>query len=74
MRPWQECVPEEERAVYQKAGYWGREPRLEDHPALLIIDVTQAFTGGPDPDHHPGYDRPKGGGTGPAEGQGQRLL
>ncbi len=55
LRPWQEFVPEVERAVYQKAGFWAREPRLGDHPALLIIDVTQSFTGGPDPDHVQGY-------------------
>lgn len=73
MRPWQEFVPEEERAIYQKAGYWGREPRLGDHPALLIIDVTQAFTGGPSPQQAEDYATACGG-SWEAVGEIARLL
>jgi maleamate amidohydrolase len=41
---WWEFVPEDERAVYERAGFRGDEP-LGPAPALLVIDATRAFTG-----------------------------
>ena len=44
MRPWQKVIPQEDRDLYEKAGFagrldWGRRP------ALLVIDVTLPFLG-----------------------------
>ncbi len=50
MRPWQEFVPPEERAIYQKAGYAQPEIKLGARAALLVVDVTVAFVGGLAPD------------------------
>lgn len=44
MKEWQEFFPEEERRIYEKAGYIGRQP-FGRNPALLIIDVILGFTG-----------------------------
>lgn len=44
MREWQEFFPEEERKIYEKAGYKGVQP-FGRKPALLIIDVILGFTG-----------------------------
>lgn len=44
MREWQNFFPEEERRIYEKAGYKGRQP-FGRNPALLIIDVILGFTG-----------------------------
>lgn len=44
MREWQSYLPEEDRKIYEKAGYSGRLP-LGKNPALLVIDVVLSFTG-----------------------------
>lgn len=44
MKEWQKIFPEEERRVYERAGYKGKQP-FGSNPALLIIDVITAFTG-----------------------------
>jgi maleamate amidohydrolase len=44
MREWEAFVPEEERKIYEKAGYKGKE-KYGVNPALLIIDVITGFTG-----------------------------
>lgn len=44
MKDWQKIFPEEERKIYEKAGYKGKPP-FGRNPALLIIDVITAFTG-----------------------------
>jgi nicotinamidase-related amidase len=44
MKEWQEFFPEEERKIYEKAGYAGRQS-FGRNPALLIIDVILGFTG-----------------------------
>ena len=43
-RDWWTFVPEEERALYQKAGF-AKSARIEGRPGLLVIDVTHNFTG-----------------------------
>ena len=44
MREWEEYFPEEERRIYEKAGYRTRQ-EFGRKPALLIIDVLLGFTG-----------------------------
>jgi maleamate amidohydrolase len=44
MRPWQEIVPEEDRAHYARGGYGGKL-EFGSRPCLLLIDVTYSFTG-----------------------------
>ena len=44
MREWETIFPEEERRVYEKAGYHSRQA-FGRNPALLIIDVLLGFTG-----------------------------
>ena len=44
MRDWEAIIPEEERRVYEKAGYKGKE-NYGVNPALIIIDVITGFTG-----------------------------
>ena len=44
MREWEQFIPEEERKIYEKAGYKGKDP-FGRNPALLIIDVITGFTG-----------------------------
>ncbi|MFQ5681971.1 MAG: isochorismatase family protein [Candidatus Binatia bacterium] len=44
MKEWQKIFPEEERKIYEKAGYKGKQS-FGKNPALLVIDVIQAFTG-----------------------------
>jgi hypothetical protein len=44
MREWEAFVPEEERKIYEKAGYKGKE-KFGINPALIIIDVITGFTG-----------------------------
>jgi len=44
MREWEQFFPEEERKIYEKAGYKGKQP-FGRNPALLIIDMQLAFTG-----------------------------
>ena len=41
---WREIVPDEDRTIYEAAGYGSRQP-LGTRPALLIIDITYNFTG-----------------------------
>lgn len=43
-RPWDGLIPEEELALYRKAG-WGRPTGLGRWPALLIIDVQYRSMG-----------------------------
>jgi maleamate amidohydrolase len=42
--PWADIIPEADLAVFAAAGYGGEVP-LGERPALLIVDVTYAFTG-----------------------------
>ncbi len=44
MKEWQKFFPEEERQIYEKAGYKGKQS-FGRNPALLIIDVILGFTG-----------------------------
>ena len=44
MREWEQFIPEEERKIYEKAGYKGKQA-FGRNPALLIIDVILGFTG-----------------------------
>ena len=44
MREWEQIIPEEERRIYEKAGYKGRDS-FGRNPALLVIDVITGFTG-----------------------------
>jgi len=44
MRDWEQFFPEEERKIYEKAGYKGKQ-EFGRNPALLIIDVILGFTG-----------------------------
>lgn len=44
MRPWEAVIPEEDRAIYQQAGY-GEKQQLGQKAALLVIDVVESFTG-----------------------------
>jgi maleamate amidohydrolase len=44
MREWQTFFPEEERKIYEKAGYKGKQS-FGRNPALLIIDMLLGFTG-----------------------------
>ena len=44
MREWEEFIPEQERKIYEKAGYKGKD-QFGRNPALLIIDVITGFTG-----------------------------
>jgi nicotinamidase-related amidase len=43
-RDWWINVPEEERRVYEAAGY-SRSARIEGKPALVVIDTVLSFTG-----------------------------
>ncbi|HEX6175023.1 MAG TPA: isochorismatase family protein [Candidatus Binatia bacterium] len=44
MREWEQIIPEEERRIYEKAGYKGKDS-FGRNPALLVIDVITGFTG-----------------------------
>ncbi len=44
MREWESFFPEDERKMYEKAGYKGKD-QFGGNPALLIIDVITGFTG-----------------------------
>src|SRR5258706_615310 len=44
MREWETFFPEEERKIYEKAGYKTKQG-FGRNPALLIIDVQLSFTG-----------------------------
>ena len=44
MREWEQIIPEEERKIYEKAGYKGKDS-FGRNPALLVIDVITGFTG-----------------------------
>jgi nicotinamidase-related amidase len=44
MREWQTYLPEEDRKIYEKAGFSGKLP-FGKKPALIIIDVVLSFTG-----------------------------
>ena len=44
MREWEQFIPEDERKIYEKAGYKGKQ-EFGRNPALLIIDVITGFTG-----------------------------
>ena len=48
-RPWDGIIPEEELAIYKKAGFGGSSG-LGKRPALLIIDLyNMSYRGGPKP-------------------------
>jgi nicotinamidase-related amidase len=42
--PWANVIPDTDLAVFEAAGY-GRDIKLGERPALLIVDATYAFTG-----------------------------
>lgn len=44
MRPWQQLIPGEELAAYQRSGFHGALP-MGERPALIVVDVTLGFTG-----------------------------
>jgi len=44
MSSWRTVFPDEERQIYEKAGYAVRQP-FGERPALMIVDVTYAFIG-----------------------------
>jgi maleamate amidohydrolase len=44
MKEWEKYVPEEDRKIYEKAGYSKRQP-FGKTPALIVIDVVMSFTG-----------------------------
>ena len=44
MAIWDEVISERDRRVYATAGY-GQPQGLGKQPALLVIDMTYAFTG-----------------------------
>jgi nicotinamidase-related amidase len=44
MRDWERFIPEEERKIYEKAGYKTKDT-FGRNPALLVIDVILGFTG-----------------------------
>ena len=44
MREWETFLPEEERKVYERAGFLGKQP-FGETPALMVIDVVLSFTG-----------------------------
>ncbi len=44
MREWESIVPVEEQAIFNKAGFNGKQD-IGDNPALLVIDVVTTFTG-----------------------------
>jgi nicotinamidase-related amidase len=44
MNPWDDVLPEEDRLVYEKAG-WGRDAGYGTRPVLLVVDVIINFIG-----------------------------
>ena len=44
MRDWEKYLPEEDRKIYEKAGY-GKKQSFKNNPALIVIDVVMSFTG-----------------------------
>ena len=44
-KAWRTIFPEEDRAVYDQAGFGQRKLTFGKRPALLIIDVVESFTG-----------------------------
>jgi nicotinamidase-related amidase len=46
MPNWLDAIPQKELATYRRAGFGGRR-QAGENPALLVIDVTYAFTGDP---------------------------
>jgi nicotinamidase-related amidase len=44
MRDWEKYLPEEDRKIYEKAGYSKKQP-FGKNPALIVIDVVMSFTG-----------------------------
>jgi len=44
MRDWEKYLPEEDRKIYEKAGYSKKQP-FGKKPALIVIDVVMSFTG-----------------------------
>jgi maleamate amidohydrolase len=44
MREWERIIPAREREVYRRGGYGKGQP-FGKRPALLLVDVTHAFTG-----------------------------
>lgn len=44
MRDWQNLIPPDELAAYQRSGFHGALP-MGGRPALIVVDVTLGFTG-----------------------------
>lgn len=44
MRKWEKIIPAAEREIYRRGGY-GRRLEFGKRPALLLVDITHAFTG-----------------------------
>ena len=44
MREWEQIIPEEERKIYEKAGYKGKDS-FGRNPALLVIDAQNYMVG-----------------------------
>lgn len=44
MAVWDDVLPEQDRAVYERAG-WGRDAGFGDRPVLLVVDVIYNFVG-----------------------------
>lgn len=44
MREWQKIIPAAEREIYRRGGYSKPQP-FGKRPALLLVDMTHAFTG-----------------------------
>ncbi|MGB0119593.1 MAG: hydrolase, partial [Solirubrobacterales bacterium] len=41
---WDDVLPEEDRLVFEKAG-WGKEVGFGEKPVLLVVDVIYNFVG-----------------------------
>ena len=50
MASWRTIFPEEDRAIYDQAGFGQRKLSFGSKPALLIVDVVESFTGKPNQD------------------------
>lgn len=44
VREWEAFIPEEERRIFEKAGFHHRQP-FGERPALIVVDVLLSFTG-----------------------------
>jgi nicotinamidase-related amidase len=44
MKAWEKIVPDEDRVIYDNAGF-GKRQSFGKRPALMVIDVVESFTG-----------------------------